>query len=64
MVFEVLLVGLECLVLNKLCVSDLELMFPSVPPSAITVVTVTQRSSLHDEAQQESNQLLDRVSHS
>lgn len=44
----------------ELLKKDLELMFPSVPPSAITVVTVTQRSSLHDEAQQESNQLLDR----
>lgn len=39
---------------------DLELMFPSVPPSAITVVTVTQKSSHRDDALQDDNQLFDR----
>ncbi|XP_072322017.1 metabolism of cobalamin associated Da [Eucyclogobius newberryi] len=32
---------------------DLELMFPSVPPSAITVVTVTQKSGRRDDARRD-----------
>ncbi|KAJ0062439.1 hypothetical protein NL108_012195, partial [Boleophthalmus pectinirostris] len=39
---------------------DLELMFPSVPPSAITVVTVTQKSGRRDDARQDDAQLFDR----
>lgn len=39
---------------------DLELMFPSVPPSAITVVTVTQKSGHRDDALQDDDQLFDR----
>lgn len=39
---------------------DLELMFPSVPPSAITVVTVTQKSGHRDDALQDDSQLFDR----
>uniref|UniRef100_A0A3B4APB1 Uncharacterized protein n=1 Tax=Periophthalmus magnuspinnatus TaxID=409849 RepID=A0A3B4APB1_9GOBI len=39
---------------------DLELMFPTVPPSAITVVTVTQKSSRLDDVRQDDHQLFDR----
>lgn len=44
----------------ELLKKDLELMFPSVPPTAITVVTVTQKNGRRDEALQDHNQLLDR----
>ncbi|XP_034031711.1 metabolism of cobalamin associated Da [Thalassophryne amazonica] len=39
---------------------ELELLFPAAPPTAITVVTVTQKSSHSEEAEQDRNQLLHR----
>ncbi|CAL9698801.1 unnamed protein product [Knipowitschia caucasica] len=39
---------------------DLELMFPSVPPSAITVVTVTQKSGRCEDPRQEDGHQFDR----
>ncbi|XP_029930556.1 metabolism of cobalamin associated Da [Myripristis murdjan] len=39
---------------------DLELFFPAAPASAITVVTVTQKSSRCEEAEQSTEQLLHR----
>lgn len=45
-----------------MCVSDLELLFPTAPNSPITVVTVTQRSSQCEEAAEpDRDQLLQRV---
>ncbi|KAK7926199.1 hypothetical protein WMY93_008509 [Mugilogobius chulae] len=40
--------------------SYLELMFPSVPPSAITVVTVTQKSGHRDDVRKDDDLLFDR----